>query len=85
VGAVSCGREHNAALTQPGEVVCCGINNDHQCDIPRDLKDVVAVACYGSHSMALTAEGKPVCWGDNRHGQCGAPENINVLMLNIHL
>jgi alpha-tubulin suppressor-like RCC1 family protein len=62
-----------------------GINNDRQCDIPRDLKDVVAVACYGSHSMALTAEGKPVCCGDNRHGQCGVPVNINVLMFNILL
>jgi len=50
-------------LTQGGTVVAWGKNDDHQCDVPIGLSNVVGIAAGEAISLALKQDGTVVRWG----------------------
>ena len=69
--------EHSLALKSDGTVVAWGRNNAGQCDIPSDLKNVIAIDAGYYHSLALKNDGTVVAWGSNRYGQLDIPSGLD--------
>lgn len=73
--SVSAGRHHTLALTMDGKLVCFGLNESQQCDIPQN-GPFVAVSAGAYHSAAITLDGKAVCFGKQEHGRCAIPRDL---------
>ena len=75
--SISAGDCHSIVLSSDGNVVCWGMNDNKQCDVPEIIQGNVAMISAGScHSIALTNDGKVNCWGMNYYKQCDIPEII---------
>ena len=70
---VAAGSAVTVALREDGVVLCWGMNQNGQCNVPIGLRDVRQVASGLLHTMALTRAGQVVCWGWNGNGQCTVP------------
>ena len=68
---------HCLAIKPDGSVIGWGLNGYGQCDVPKDLSNVVSVSVGESHSLALKSNGTVVAWGDNRFGQCDIPADLS--------
>ena len=55
------------------QVVCWGLNDARQCQVPSSLGECVAIAGGGAHTLALTVTGVVVCWGSDEFGQSTPP------------
>lgn len=73
---VAAGNNHSLAVKSDGSVVAWGHNNDGECDVPVDLRNVVAVAAGNRHSLALKSNGTVVAWGYNSIGQASPPVDL---------
>jgi alpha-tubulin suppressor-like RCC1 family protein len=59
-----------------------GVNTFEQCNVPKDLGNVISIRCGTFHTIALTLEGKVFCWGNNNYGQCDVPKDLkNVISI----
>ena len=77
IPSISAGDCHSIVLSTDGIVVCWGMNDNKQCDVPEIIQGNVAMISAGScHSIALTNDGKVNCWGMNYYKQCDIPEII---------
>jgi len=67
------GAFHTCAVR--GTLVCFGLNDVGQCDVPSDLGHVRAVAAGPSscRTCAVQTDGTLDCFGTNNHGQCNVP------------
>ncbi len=64
-------------------VVAWGDNSDGQCNVPENLRDVVAVAGGFDFSLALRKDGTVVPWGANTYGQTNISAGLtNATMLS---
>lgn len=92
VRQIACGHAHTLVLTEAGEVLSCGSNEQGQCgqDIsstrPAAIESLCAprvivsqVACGHAHSLALTTDGAVYAWGNNELGQAGVSPSISNL------
>ncbi|MSU57647.1 MAG: hypothetical protein EXS35_05615 [Pedosphaera sp.] len=61
-------------------VLAWGDNSAGQCNVPTDLRDVVAVAGGEIHSLALRANGTVVAWGGNTLGETNVPASVTNAM-----
>ncbi len=64
-------------LINGGTVTAWGKNDDGQCNVPKDLRNVVSIATGSDHSLALKNDGRVIAWGSNYFAQCNVPENIH--------
>jgi len=64
------------ALTQGGNVVAWGLNNEGQTRVPAGLSGVVAIAAGDRHTVALKSDGTVVAWGWNSDGQTRVPAGL---------
>ena len=71
--AVAASSSATCAISQAGQLVCFGENED---DLPPDLGPVVAVAAGYYHTCAVKASGDLVCFGNNDSGQCDVPADL---------
>jgi alpha-tubulin suppressor-like RCC1 family protein len=81
--AVAGGDRHTCAITNSGEVMCWGLNEDGQLGngsleistIPVEVSGLVQkanqVALGSFHSCVLLEDGSIRCWGNNLYGQLG--------------
>ena len=60
---IACGRSHNLAVTDSGQVVAWGNNGYGRCNVPFGLTNVVGIAAGEGHSLALRSDGRVVGWG----------------------
>ena len=81
--AVASANNHYAAVRADGQVVCWGLNDYGQCNVPADLGPCVAVAANGQaessgpgFTLALRVDGQVVAWGYNGAGQCNVPTGL---------
>ncbi|OLQ08944.1 Phosphoadenosine phosphosulfate reductase [Symbiodinium microadriaticum] len=70
---VAASSKATCAISQVGQLVCFGENED---DLPPDLGPVVAVAAGYGHTCAVKASGELVCFGGSRYGQCDVPPDL---------
>lgn len=73
---LTAGREHTCALKSSGHVVCWGLEDKNQCDVPDGLADVIQVQAGTFHTCALTRSGSVVCWGYNEYRQIEVPRGL---------
>eukprot|EP01065_Artemidia_motanka_P028244 TRINITY_DN3351_c0_g1_i1.p1 TRINITY_DN3351_c0_g1~~TRINITY_DN3351_c0_g1_i1.p1 ORF type:complete len:381 (+),score=135.34 TRINITY_DN3351_c0_g1_i1:69-1211(+) len=64
VRAVHTGPTHTALILDDGSVKCFGQNDSAQCDVPKELCDVVMCECGARYTVALDRSGKLHAWGD---------------------
>jgi len=74
------------ALRADGTVVAWGDNRDGQCNVPKELSDVVAIAIgdpgsgpgrsLEGHCLALRSDGTVEAWGNDEYGQCKVPSDL---------
>ncbi len=81
--AIASANNHYAAIRADGHVVCWGLNDFGQCDVPADLGPCIAVAANGQalssgpgFTLALKVGGQVAAWGYNGAGQCDVPANL---------
>jgi alpha-tubulin suppressor-like RCC1 family protein len=61
---IAAGASHVVALTQAGEVLAFGSNDEGECNVPANAKsNVVSVAAGRGYSAALLSTGEVVFWG----------------------
>ena len=73
--AISAGTSHSLGLTENGQIIGWGKNDDKQLDIPilpPDEKWIDLFAGF-NNSFGLTNNGKLIGWGDNIAGQTNVP------------
>ena len=58
-----------------GQLVCFGINDYGECNVPADLRAVVAIAAGYSHTCAVRGDGQLSCFGLN-DVQCNVPADL---------
>ncbi|CAE7255017.1 UVR8 [Symbiodinium natans] len=78
--AAAAGCDHTCPVKASGELMCFGLNDEDQCDVPTDLGPVVAVAAGGGHTCAVKASGELVCFGRNNEGQCDVPADLGLVV-----
>ena len=78
--AVSAGYEHTCAARSDGQLVCFGLNDHGQCDVPTGLGAVVAVSAGCEHTCAVRSGGQLVCFGLNDHGQCDVQTGLGAVV-----
>src|ERR1035441_6721633 len=61
----------------PGSAVAWGDSTYGQCNVPRDLTNVVSIAAGYQHSLALKADGAVVAWGENDFLQTNVPPGLS--------
>lgn len=61
---------HTCVLDHNGNVVCWGLNNEGQCNVPSNLGICKDVSVGYFHSCAIKDDNTVVCWGSNWDGQC---------------
>ncbi|MHB8521204.1 MAG: RCC1 domain-containing protein, partial [Limisphaerales bacterium] len=77
-GAEAVPQISHTSITGPAStVVAWGDNTYRQCDVPSDLRRVVAIAAGARHSFALRQDGTVIAWGSNGSGQCNVPANLS--------
>lgn len=57
-------------------VIAWGDNRDGQCNVPLNLRDVIAIAAGQNYSLALRSDGTVAAWGNNGSGQTNVPTNL---------
>jgi len=71
---------YSKQVTQQSNLVCWGVNDDGQLDIPIFKEEVVDVAAggglHGAHSLALLESGQVIAWGWNGFGQTEVPKGL---------
>ena len=75
--AVAVGYSHMVSLTNRGDILCCGLNSYHQCEVPSLLPRAVLVSAGEWHTVVVTERGDLVCFGANCKGQCDVPPRID--------
>jgi len=74
--AIAAGGWHTVALKPDGTVVAWGVNDEGQCNVPSDLKNIIAIAAGAWHTVALRQDGTVVAWGGNASDQCNVPQEL---------
>ncbi len=67
------------ALRGDTAVVCWGLNDYGQCNVPAGLAPVIAVAAGYFHTVALKGDATVACWGYNLQGQCNVPAELAIV------
>lgn len=73
---VKAGGNFSVALKDDGTVTAWGQNNLGQCDVPKDLCDVIDIQAGFYHCAALKKDGSVVVWGSNHARQLKIPEGL---------
>lgn len=68
---LTAGHRHACALTDENQVVCWGLNNVGQIDVPDGQYQSVSAGVW--HTCAVTTNGEVRCWGANAWGQTDVP------------
>ena len=78
VAQVAAGGNHAAARKGDGSVVCWGLNDNGQLNIPSGLTPARGLAAGQNHTVALLNlyGGTVSCWGLNTSGQCTVPPEL---------
>lgn len=61
---------HTCVLDSNNNVVCWGLNNEGQCNVPSNLGRCKDVSVGYFHTCAIKEDDTVVCWGANWAGQC---------------
>ena len=71
---------HTCAVRSDGQLVCFGLSDFGQRDVPTDLGAVVAVSAGDGHTCAVRSDGQLVCFGLSDFGQCDVPTDLGAVV-----
>ena len=78
---IAAGGYRTCAIRDDGQLVRFGDKGEGQCNVPKDLGQVLAIAEGGGHTCAVRSDGQLVCFGRNGEGQCNVPKDLGPVVM----